>query len=67
MWTFESANRPASLRNTLDELNAAGEALNFILIDADHSADGVRRDIETIMGRSGAASRGNVYRCARQW
>ena len=40
------------LGNTLDELNAAGEALNFILIDADHSADGVRRDIETIMGRS---------------
>jgi hypothetical protein len=43
---------PANLlANTLDELNAAGEALNFILIDADHSADGVRRDIETIIGR----------------
>src|SRR5262245_19010626 len=36
---------PANLlANTLDELNSDGEALNFVLIDADHSADGVRRD-----------------------
>jgi hypothetical protein len=35
----------------LDELDAAGIALNFILIDADHSADGVRRDIETVVHR----------------
>lgn len=35
----------------LDELEAQGVALNFILIDADHSTDGVRRDIETVIGR----------------
>ena len=35
----------------LDELDAAGVALNFILIDADHSTDGVRRDIETVIHR----------------
>ena len=40
------------LADTLDELNAAGEALNFVLIDADHSAAGVRRDIETIIDRT---------------
>lgn len=35
----------------MDELAARGVALNFILIDADHSTDGVRRDIETVIGR----------------
>ncbi len=39
------------LANMLDELEAAGEALNFVLIDADHSTDGVRRDIETLIQR----------------
>jgi Methyltransferase domain len=44
--------RPESLvAGILDELEAAGVALNFILIDADHSADGVRRDIETVIHR----------------
>ncbi len=35
----------------MDELARAGIALNFILIDADHSTEGVRRDIETVIGR----------------
>jgi len=35
----------------LEELEISGVALNLILIDADHSADGVRRDIETILNR----------------
>jgi len=35
----------------LDELDAAGIALDFILIDADHSTEGVRRDIETVIHR----------------
>jgi hypothetical protein len=39
------------LPNMLNELDAAGVALNFALIDADHSADGVRRDIETLIQR----------------
>ncbi|MGH2967863.1 MAG: class I SAM-dependent methyltransferase, partial [Solirubrobacteraceae bacterium] len=39
------------LRCTLDELDAARIAINFVLIDADHSADGVQRDIETVIHR----------------
>jgi len=39
------------LKNTLDELEAGGEALNFVLIDADHSAEGVRTDIESLVHR----------------
>jgi hypothetical protein len=35
----------------LDELTAKGVALNFILIDADHSTEAVRRDIETVLSR----------------
>ena len=35
----------------MDELETSGVALNFILIDADHSTVGVRRDIETVVGR----------------
>jgi hypothetical protein len=42
------------LADTLSELEAAGVALNFILIDADHSAEGVRRDIETVIRRPNA-------------
>jgi hypothetical protein len=43
---------PANLlANMLDELDAADQSLNFVLIDADHSADGVRRDIETLIQR----------------
>jgi len=39
------------LEKTLNELDAAGETLNFVLIDADHSADGVRHDIEAFIRR----------------
>jgi hypothetical protein len=39
------------LTNLLDELDAACVALNFVLIDADHSEVGVRRDIETVIRR----------------
>ena len=35
----------------MDELERDGVALNFILIDADHSTEGVRRDIEAVIGR----------------
>jgi hypothetical protein len=42
------------LADTLSELDAAGVALNFVLIDADHSAEGVRRDIETVIRRPNA-------------
>jgi len=39
------------LADLLDELDAAAVALDFVLIDADHSAVGVRRDIETVIHR----------------
>jgi len=39
------------LSDLLNEIEEAGHALNFVLIDADHSADGVRRDIEMLIHR----------------
>jgi hypothetical protein len=39
------------LPDILNELEEAGQPVNFVLIDADHSAAGVRRDIETIIHR----------------
>ena len=39
------------VEGVLTELEAKGVALNFILIDADHSSEGVRRDIETVIHR----------------
>jgi SAM-dependent methyltransferase len=39
------------LANMLDELDAIGVAVNFMLIDADHTAGGVQRDIETVIHR----------------
>ncbi|GAA5266505.1 hypothetical protein ACOSOMT5_P2933 [Acidiphilium sp. MT5] len=44
-------NSEGLVAGMLNELDAAGVALNFILIDADHSANGVRRDIETVIHR----------------
>ena len=35
----------------MDELETHGVPLNFVLIDADHTTAGVRRDIETVIGR----------------
>jgi SAM-dependent methyltransferase len=39
------------LSNMLDELDSADESLDFVLMDADHSADGIRRDIQTFIHR----------------
>lgn len=33
----------------LDELRASGESLHFVLIDADHSSQGIKRDIESVL------------------
>jgi cephalosporin hydroxylase len=35
----------------LDEFEASGIAVDFVLIDGDHSAAGVKRDIEIVIGR----------------
>ena len=37
------------LPELVEELNRAGRAVGFVLIDGDHSAGGVRRDIEAIL------------------
>jgi hypothetical protein len=37
------------LPKVLSEISAAQQPLSFVLIDADHSAEGVRRDIEMIL------------------
>lgn len=39
------------LANMLDELEARGVALNLVLIDANHSAEGVRNDIDMVIHR----------------
>jgi hypothetical protein len=37
------------LPRLVEELNAAGRSVDFVLIDGDHSKDGVRRDIEAVL------------------
>jgi hypothetical protein len=44
-------DRKRLLENTLAELEHRKLPLNFVLIDADHSAAGVQRDIETLIHR----------------
>ena len=34
----------------LEGIEAQGKNVDFVLIDGDHSADGVRRDVETVLG-----------------
>lgn len=44
------------LTDLLSELDAQNVSLDLILIDADHSADGVRRDIDRVLSRAVAPS-----------
>jgi hypothetical protein len=43
---------PAELR----ELERAGEMVDFVLIDGDHTADGARRDMEDVLGSAAVRS-----------
>ena len=38
-----------TLPKLIDRMQASGEALDFVLIDADHSAEGIRRDINNVL------------------
>jgi len=38
-----------TLPNLIDRMQSSGEALDFVLIDADHSVEGVRRDINNVL------------------
>lgn len=46
---FITGSSDATLPALLDKIQAAGEPLEFVLIDADHSERGVRRDIENLL------------------
>jgi hypothetical protein len=56
------------LPRVLAELEAAGRNVDFALIDGDHSADGVRRDVEALLA-SGACRRTVVvlHDTANEW
>ncbi len=46
---FRSGDSRTVLPRLVEELNASRRAVQFVLIDGDHSADGVRRDIESVL------------------
>ncbi|MEX0802092.1 MAG: class I SAM-dependent methyltransferase [Candidatus Binatia bacterium] len=46
---FRSGDSRTVLPQLVDELNASRRAVQFVLIDGDHSADGVCRDIESVL------------------
>ena len=47
--TLHTGDSHALLPAFLDELAAAGRNVDFVLVDGDHSSDGVRRDIEDLL------------------
>ena len=46
---FVTGDAKYTLPQVLEAIAPAGEALSFVLIDADHSREGVRRDIESVL------------------
>jgi Methyltransferase domain len=46
----------ALLARELDRLAAAGEQVDFVLVDGDHSADGARRDVEDLLASPAVAN-----------
>ena len=47
--TFHIGNSHELLADVLEELAGAGENVDFALVDGDHSAEGVRRDVEDLL------------------
>ncbi|HSZ70431.1 MAG TPA: class I SAM-dependent methyltransferase [Solirubrobacteraceae bacterium] len=47
--TFHTGDSHALLPQTLNDLSAAGRSIDFVLIDGDHSAEGVRQDLEAVL------------------
>lgn len=47
--TFWIGDSGSLLPKLVSELNSAGRNVGFVLIDGDHSAEGVRRDIESVL------------------
>ena len=46
---YRSGDSATALPELVEELNRDGREVGFVLIDGDHSAEGVRRDIEAIL------------------
>jgi hypothetical protein len=46
---FVSGDSAVLLPDLIERLNAKGENVGFILIDGDHSSEGVKRDIEAVL------------------
>ena len=46
---LEVGDSSVVIKRILDEIRHIGAPLNFVLIDADHSEEGVRRDIEEVL------------------
>lgn len=46
---FVTGDAKDTLPRVLEQIATAGEALSFVLIDADHSREGVQRDIESVL------------------
>jgi len=46
---FITGSSAKTLPKLIDRIQASGEALDFVLIDADHSAEGVNRDINNVL------------------
>ncbi len=46
---FITGSSAETLPKLINRMQASGEALDFVLIDADHSAEGVRRDINNVL------------------
>jgi hypothetical protein len=57
--TFHTGDSHVLLRQVLGELSAAGRSIDFVLIDGDHSAEGVRQDLVEVLS-SPALERGVV-------
>lgn len=46
---FITGSSEETLPKLIDRLQASGQALDFVLIDADHSAKGIRRDLNNVL------------------
>lgn len=46
---FITGSSEETLPKLIDRMQASGEVLDFVLIDADHTAEGVRRDINNVL------------------
>ena len=50
--TFHTGDSTELLPQLLEELAAEGRDVDFVLVDGDHSADGVQRDVENLLASS---------------